>query len=144
MGGPHIWWGKNEDPGHGWPFIEVINLFPCSTQLNMKFIMLINVKMPTIVGILAFISMKNTTSGVKRQEKYSRFSIYEHDKVSCSVELSMKKRFFIPRGLYIFTQVLLTQLYMRFFLLRLSWWWGEILSHRQSFLRNMLEAHWFY
>ena len=28
----------------------------------MKFIMLINVKMPTIVGILKFISMINTTS----------------------------------------------------------------------------------
>ena len=28
----------------------------------MKFIMLINVKMPTIIGILTFISMMNTTS----------------------------------------------------------------------------------
>ena len=28
----------------------------------MKFILLINVKMPTIVGILIFISMMNTTS----------------------------------------------------------------------------------
>ena len=36
---------------------EVIKLFPCSTQLSTKFIMLINVKMPTIVGILTFISM---------------------------------------------------------------------------------------
>ena len=34
---------------------------PCSTQLCMKFILLINVKMPTIVGILTFISMMNTT-----------------------------------------------------------------------------------
>ena len=30
---------------------EVIKLFSCSTQLSTKFIMLINVKMPTIVGI---------------------------------------------------------------------------------------------
>ena len=29
----------------------------CSTQLSMKFILLINVKMPTIVGILTFIGM---------------------------------------------------------------------------------------
>ena len=36
--------------------------FPCSTQLSMKFILLINVTMPTIVGILTFISMMNTTS----------------------------------------------------------------------------------
>ena len=42
---------------------EVIKLFPCSTQLSTKFIRLRNVKMPTIVGILTFISMINTTSG---------------------------------------------------------------------------------
>ena len=40
--------------------LEVIKLFSCSTQLSIKFIMLINVKMPTIVGILIFISMINT------------------------------------------------------------------------------------
>ena len=44
------------------PGAKVINYFPCSTQLSMKFILLINVKMPTIVGILTFISMINTTS----------------------------------------------------------------------------------
>ena len=38
-------------PGPG-----VINFFSCSTQLSMQFILLINVKMPTIVGILTFIN----------------------------------------------------------------------------------------
>ena len=42
--------------------LEVIKLFSYSTQLSTKFILLINVKMPTIVGILTFISMINTTS----------------------------------------------------------------------------------
>ena len=42
--------------------LEVINFFACSTQLSTKFILLINVTMPTIVGILTFISMINTTS----------------------------------------------------------------------------------
>ena len=42
---------------------EVIKLiFSYSTQLSKNFILLINVKMPTIVGILTFISMINTTS----------------------------------------------------------------------------------
>ena len=41
---------------------EVIKLFPCSTQLSTKLILLINVKMPIIVGILTFISRINTTS----------------------------------------------------------------------------------
>ena len=41
---------------------EVIKLISWSTQLSTKFIILINVKMPTIVGILTFISMINTTS----------------------------------------------------------------------------------
>ena len=40
---------------------EVIKLFSCSTQRSTKFILLINVKMPTIVGILTFISMISTT-----------------------------------------------------------------------------------
>ena len=48
---------KNSGPGP-----EVIKLFSCSTQLSTKFILLINVKMPTTVGILTFISMINTTS----------------------------------------------------------------------------------
>ena len=43
------------------PWSEVIKLLSCSTQLSTKFILLIIVKMPTIVGILAFISMINTT-----------------------------------------------------------------------------------
>ena len=37
---------------------EVIKNFLCSTQLSMKFFLLINVKMPTIVGILTFMSGK--------------------------------------------------------------------------------------
>ena len=41
--------------------LEVIKLFPSSTMLNKKFIMLINVKMPTVVGILTFIRMINAT-----------------------------------------------------------------------------------
>ena len=44
------------------PALEVVKLFPCSTQLSTKFILLMNVKMPTIVGILTIISVINTTS----------------------------------------------------------------------------------
>ena len=59
---------------------EVIKLFSCSTQLSIKFILLINVKMPTIVGILTFISMINTTSeGLKARNFFicRHFSFYE-------------------------------------------------------------------
>ena len=35
---------------------KVIKLCSCSTQLSTKFILLINVEMPTIVGILTFIA----------------------------------------------------------------------------------------
>ena len=54
-------------------YIQKINannlyFFSCKAELNMKFFVLINIKMPTIVGILIFISTKN----------------------SCSTELSMK------------------------------------------------------
>ena len=42
-----------------YPGPEVIKHFLCSTQLRLKFILLINVKMPTIVGILTFMSRIN-------------------------------------------------------------------------------------
>ena len=50
------------------PGPEVIKLFPCSTQLSTKFILFINVKMPTAVGILTFISMINTSYECLKQE----------------------------------------------------------------------------
>ena len=39
-----------------------VKLFSCSIQQSMKCFLLINVEMTTIVGILTFISMVNTTS----------------------------------------------------------------------------------
>ena len=54
--------------------------FSCSTQLSTKFILLINVKMPTIVGILTFISMINTTSERLKAKNIficRNFSFYE-------------------------------------------------------------------
>ena len=63
---------------------EVIKLILCSTQLSTKFILLINVKMPTIVGILSFISMINTTSKrLKARNVFicRYFSVYEQLKV---------------------------------------------------------------
>ena len=35
---------------------QIIKRFSCSNQLSMKFSLLINMKMPTIVGIFIFIS----------------------------------------------------------------------------------------
>ena len=50
------------------PGPEVINFFMLKLTEH-KFIMLINVKMPTFVGILTFISMINTTSdGLKARK----------------------------------------------------------------------------
>ena len=57
-----------------------IKRLSCSTQLSMKISMLINVKMPTIVGILTFISMINTTSeDLKARNVFilQNFSFYE-------------------------------------------------------------------
>ena len=64
------------------PGPEVIKLFAYSTQLSVKFILLINVKMPTIVeiGILTFISMLNTTSERLKARNFficKYFSVYE-------------------------------------------------------------------
>ena len=62
------------------PGPEVIKLFSCSTQLKKKFIPLINVKMPIIVGILTFICMINTTSERLKARNFficPYFSFYE-------------------------------------------------------------------
>ena len=48
--------------------IEVIKKIPCSTQLNMKFFLVINVKMPTVVDILTFMSRKNNIVGLTEPE----------------------------------------------------------------------------
>ena len=54
---------------NGKPGPEVIKLFSCSTQLSTKFFPLINVKMPTTVGILTFMSRKNSILGLSEPEK---------------------------------------------------------------------------
>ena len=53
--------------------LEVIKLFSCSTQLNMKFFLLINVKMLTIVGILTFINRKNSIINLSEPKKRAEF-----------------------------------------------------------------------
>ena len=67
----NISWGTVAD--HLLPGPEVIKLFSCSTQLSIKFFLLINVKMPTIVGILTFMSRKNTILGLHEPEKKLTF-----------------------------------------------------------------------
>ena len=62
----------------GWnPGPEVIKLFSCSTQLSMKFFLLINVKMPTVVGILTFMSRTNSILGLSEPKK-AEFLIFIH------------------------------------------------------------------
>ena len=59
---------------------EVIKLFSYSTQLSIKFIMLINVKMQAIVGILTFMGIINTTCvRLKAREWiiFQHFNFYE-------------------------------------------------------------------
>ena len=48
---------------------EVKKLLSCLTQLRMKFFLLINVKMPLIVGILTFMSWKNSILGLSAPKK---------------------------------------------------------------------------
>ena len=67
---------KKDKPG-----LEVIKHFSCSTQLSTALILLINVKMPTIVGIFTFISMIITRSerpGARNFFICRYFSFYEH------------------------------------------------------------------
>ena len=51
-------------------------LFLCPTRLSLKFIPLINVKMPTIVGILLFVGMINTPRDFKQETFYEQLKFY--------------------------------------------------------------------
>ena len=55
---------------------EVIKKFSCSTQLSMKFFLLINVKMPTIVGIFTFMSRQNSLLVLSESEKTEFLDIF--------------------------------------------------------------------
>ena len=72
----------------------VLNLSSYSTQLSIKFTMLINVKMPTNVGILTFISMINTTSERLKARNFFiclYFSFYEQLKLRAQLSWAWKK-----------------------------------------------------
>ena len=72
-------------------------MFSCSTQLSMYFFLLLNVKMPsTIVGILIFISRKNSIIGSSEPEKADILDIFIILSISCSAGLSIN--FFITSG----------------------------------------------
>ena len=71
--------------------LKVMKLFSCSTQLNTKFILLINVKMPTIVGILTFMSRINTTSERLKSRIGLYFSFYEQLKFHAQLSWAWKK-----------------------------------------------------
>ena len=62
--------------------LKVIKLFSSSTLMSIKFILLINVKMPTIVGILTFMSRRNTPESF---EVGKIFSFYKHLKFHARV-----------------------------------------------------------
>ena len=62
-------WSKRPSP-------EVIKLFSCSTQLSMQFFLLINVKMPTNVGISTFISGKNSILDLPEPKKAEFLDIF--------------------------------------------------------------------
>ena len=55
---------------------EVIKLFSCSALLSMKFFLLINVKMPTTVGILTFKNRKNSILGLSEPKNAEFLDIF--------------------------------------------------------------------
>ena len=58
------------------PGPEVIKMFSCSTQLSIKIFLLINVKMPTVVGILTFMSRESSILGLSEPEKKLNFFVF--------------------------------------------------------------------
>ena len=66
--------------------VEVIKNFSSSTQLSTKFILFINVKMQTIVGILTLLSTINTTYERLKARYFFILSFYKQ--LKCRAQLS--------------------------------------------------------
>ena len=56
---------------------EVIKIFSGSTQLSLKFSLLINMKMPTIVGIFIFLAEKFSCSAMFSKKEFAVDSNFE-------------------------------------------------------------------
>ena len=85
-------WTQTFKMFESWPW--GCKTFSCSTQLSVKFILLINVKMPTIVGILTFINRINTTFESFKVRKFfifHHFSFYEQLKFHALLSWAWKK-----------------------------------------------------
>ena len=73
---------------------EIIKLFSCLTQLSIKFILLINIKITKIVGILKFISRINTAAESFKARKiffFHHFTFHEQLKVHAQLSWARKK-----------------------------------------------------
>ena len=107
----HIATGQQEDKVKQ-QGLEVINFFPCSTQLSRKFILLINVEMPTNVDILTFISMNYTTSERLKARKFFicwYFCFYEQLKFHAQLSWNRKK-FYNLRACSLFLSKMIVEL----------------------------------
>ena len=75
--------------------LEIVKHFSSSTQVSMKFmifILLINVEMPTTVGITTFISRLNTTLENFKERKIYTFHYYTfYEQLIFHAQLSVKK-----------------------------------------------------
>ena len=79
---------------------EVIKLFLCSIQLSMKFFLLINVKMQTIVGILTFMSRKNSILSLSESEKsWISWYFFTYELLKFHAQLSWAWKKFYNLGL---------------------------------------------
>ena len=72
---------------------KVIKLFSCSTQLGMKFVLQINLKLLTIANsfLLNIAEHENFSANKYENANILAFSYLLAEKMSCSAELSMKK-----------------------------------------------------
>ena len=107
---------KSEALGHPGP--EVIKLFSCSTQLSMKFLLLINLKLLTIANSFLLNIAEHEIFSANKYENANycwHFHIYLQrkflllafsylfgEKISCSAELSMKKSFITSGQIFLF------------------------------------------
>ena len=81
------------------PGPEVIKLISCSTQLGMKYVLLINLRLLTIANSLLLNKAEHEKFSANEHENANiaillEFSCLLAEKILCSAEVSMKKKFY--------------------------------------------------
>ena len=79
-------------------------MFSSATQLNMEFILLINLKLPTLASSFLLDIAEHEKFSANKYEILLAFLYLLAEKISCSAELSIQKFYYL--GAWVFSELI--------------------------------------